>query len=77
MPFHSTINMNVTAISDAKTGTNQTDSGNQATDSLQNLLKPYILLSLFQKVYAQQHECKDTQTQTHKSLCGKCGILRI
>ena len=36
----------------------QTDAGNQATDSVLNLLKPQILLSLFL-------ECAHTHTHTH------------
>ena len=59
----------------------QTDAGNQATDSVLNLLKPQILLSLFLES-ARTHT--HTHTRTHldahkhtKSQCGKCGILRI
>lgn len=43
--------------------TQQTDSGNQATDSLLNLLKPQILLSLFYKEHTNTHMWMHTDTQ--------------
>lgn len=50
---------------DMKTANRQTDSGNQATDSLLNLLKPQIPLSLFQKV----HTHTEALTQSHTCGC--------
>lgn len=55
----------VSAIACMQTATQQTDSGNQATDSLLNLLKPQIVLSLFlerAQPQTQTHTCGCTQT---------------
>lgn len=49
---------------DMKTANRQTDCSNQATDSLLNLLKPQIPLSLFQKVYMH------TEAQIQRHTCG-------